>query len=158
MSRTISAHTVTMAVTEKMTRMGGNLNAEDIRTVLSDITHDLVCRVTLDIDAAAFQVVEQDYKATLDEFPGNFVPLSALHTIANIKRVRELTGTGLKEARDAVRIAVAKVYRNLADNALRHLAMANTDNPSYATRSYVDAVEHRYVLQNVMAAADEPAF
>ena len=160
MSRAIPAHMVTMRVTEAVVKLGGRLNAEDIRTLMHDITADLVRVAEISIEAVALQVVEEDYRSTLEgqPFPSTFLPSGSLHTLKNINRVKERTGCDLNEAKNAVTVAVAKVYRNIADNALTHLAMANAKVPTYAERAYVNAVDHRYVMQNMNAAVNEPPF
>lgn len=141
------------------TKLTGEYNAEDIRTILHDLGTALVHISELDIDGAAYRHVEADYRETLVGTDGDvFLPIARLHSAWSTRKVQEETGATLKEARDAVRRATAKLYRNIADNALRMLAMANTDCPSYAERAYVDAVEHRYVMQNMHAAAGEPPF
>src|SRR5690349_16624568 len=72
------------------------LDSWDINSLsdlLGTLSSTLVKMANQDLDEVAFGVVEEDAETA--------VSMRNFHKIQNIKRVRELTGCGLKEAKEA---------------------------------------------------------
>lgn len=89
----------------------GTWTEEGITAELNDIRDELVKAVNRTMESA----VEE----ALTEFKPN-------QKIQLIKRVRELTGSGLKEAKDAVEDALPKILVKEIEDLYRELAQANS--------------------------------
>lgn len=149
MGRMISAERIKIAVAECLATLSGEYNAEDIKTVMADVTGMLVRMATVDVDAVALEVVKRDF-----EDSGH--TLSGMHKIRNIKEVRTQTGADLREAKIAVERAIPVAVRDHANAVLTMLRIANCALPEgdYGSRQYVNAAAHPAVLSDLWSAAN----
>lgn len=141
----ISAERIKSTVAESLASLHGGYTAEDIRTVLHDLGTTLIKKM-IDVDAEAQRIVRDDYKATLAKTEGCLmVPVSALHTVSNIDKLRTRTGAGLTEARDAIRKAMHEMYYALTTSALRSLEKTNVNAPD-KSRMVIDSADWPTVI------------
>lgn len=124
-----------------------------ISDTLTNLSRRLNSVAWADISSVAIDVVTRD---AMESGP---LDASHWHTIKNIKEVRTLTGSGLKEAKDAVQWAMPVVLRNIAATALDNLANENTKH-GYAVQEHVSAVRHIAALTDIDSAynADHTPF
>lgn len=104
-----------------------------------------------DIDEVAVEIVAADALAS------NPLNSGTWHRVQNIKDVRERTGSGLLEAKQAVERAYPVVARNIAVMALTALEAEN-DKVGYGLHERVNATDHRFTLDNLADAAKLPSF
>jgi len=132
------------------TDCAGNNDAsgEAVRALMFRIGEHVERASKADIDEVAYDVVDRDMRGS---------DVGTVHKIADIKEVRTITLSGLKEAKDAVEYAIGRVLRDRANAALTALHAYNTGGDGYhkpGYRQYVSAIAHNDVLTDVWQAAN----
>jgi len=143
---------VTRAFAEFTELTGSECSGEGARALMFRLGEMIERASKADIDEVAYDVVDRDMQGT---------DVGTVHKIADIKEVRTITMSGLREAKEAVEYAIGRVLRDRANAALDALHSYNTTGDGYnkpGYRQYVSAVAHRPVLNDVQAAADTVPF
>jgi ribosomal protein L7/L12 len=115
----------------------GDVHIEDVAAKLVDFLAEQRRKANMSLEVAATEAVAE---------------LGTERKIQAIKQVRELTGAGLKEAKDAVEVATVIALRDQAEAALKALAQAN-ERVTYGQRRTVWV--H---AENVTGAVDTSPF
>ena len=111
----------------------------------------LIESATVDIKTVAQNIVRADVESTTNHTLADF------HKIACIKALRDKTGMGLRECKDAVNAAYVVVMQERAEQALYNLSYAN-DSVMFPNMRYISAVDHRSVLCELQSACDVVPF
>lgn len=106
------------------------LSVNEVRDMMSALTAKMADIAFMNIDEVALNVVRE---------------MGTSQKIQIIKEVRSRTGSGLKEAKDAIERALPKVLKEEAEKALRALEFHN-DRVSYGYRAYVHSDNFRSIF------------
>ncbi len=120
----------------------GNVAGVNVVDIIKGYAAELEQRANANLDTVAYDVVAADAE--------NVQGIGELHKIQNIKTVRELTGVGLREAKEAVERAVPRVFKDRAVNALDMLAAANK-TAHWSHGAYINPDNHSYALAYALA-------
>lgn len=141
---------VTRTFAEFIERTGAECSVEGARALMFRLGEMIEKASRVDIDEVAYDVVDRDMRGS---------DVGTVHKILDIKEVRTITMTGLKEAKDAVEYAIGRVLRDRANAALDALKAYNETGDGsrkYAYRQYVSAVNYADVLSDLWSAANDP--
>lgn len=116
----------------------------EIRDMMNALTDDMVAAANRNPLSVAVDLLKD---GAYDESSGNFEAGAwwAIHKIHSIKLIRQLTGSGLKEAKDAFEQSLPVYFKAQAEKALRGLEAANRV-AGYRNALYVSASVHHNAI------------